>query len=89
MQSVWSSVRRAVASGADLTITVPLTDGTATIETVPGGPPWDADTLVQVRVHKRGVEWVQTFDRVEGAKEALERDRESGLLRIQHNAVCL
>lgn len=43
-------------------------------ETLPGGPPWDADTLVQVRVHKRGVEWVQTFDRVEGAKEALERE---------------
>lgn len=74
MRSVWSSVRRAVSRGADLTITVPLTDGTATIKTVPGGPPWDADTLVQVRIHKQGVEWVQTFDRVEGAKEALERE---------------
>ena len=89
MQSVWSSVRRAVSRGADLTITVPLHRGTATIKTVPGGPPWDADTLVQVRVHKRGVEWVQTFDRVDGAKEALERYRESGFPHIQHTAVCL
>ena len=89
MQSVWSSVRRAVSRGADLTITVPLPDGTATIKTVQGGPLWGADTLIQVLVHKQGVEWVQTFDRVEGAKEALERDRESGFPHIQHNAVCL
>ena len=72
MQSVWSSVRMAVYRGADMTVTVPLPDGTATIKTIPGGPPWDADTLIQVRVHKRGIEWVQTFDRVERAKEALE-----------------
>lgn len=71
MTHIWKQITNAVRRHQHITITVPLPKGIATVSTIEGGPPWDVDTLIQIKVDKPGIRWRQTFDNIGQAKEAL------------------
>lgn len=74
MNGIWKQIARSARKGKESEITIQFKGGVASVKTIPGSPPWGVKILIQVRVHKRGVMWVQTFDSVSGAKEALENE---------------
>lgn len=75
MTTIWKQITNAQRRHQHITITIPLHKGTATVSTIEGGPPWDADTLIQIKVDKPGMTWRQTFDNIQLAKEALDAEQ--------------
>lgn len=54
-----------------LTITLALDNTEITVSVRPVPPVWPVAMVIQVKVKKHGVEWVQTFESVEKAVEML------------------
>lgn len=71
---MWKQIKRAMRERKEISISLPLPDGRAEVRTLEGGPPWAEAMLVQVRVRKRGIDWVQTFGGMEEAVEELEKE---------------
>ena len=74
MTHIWKQIASAVRRHQYMTITLPLSTGTATVSTIGGGPPWDVPVLIQIVVDKPGIRWRQTFDNIQLAKEALDAE---------------
>ena len=56
-----SKLRRAIAAGREIRIVKTLGGRTEEARTLPAGPVWDVDMLVQVRTLERNVEMMQNF----------------------------
>lgn len=54
-----------------ITLARTCSDKTVTVRTLLGGYPWQAEMLVQVRVERPGVSWVQTLEGLDEAREVL------------------
>ena len=74
MTHIWKQITNAVRRHRYISITLPLSTGTATVSTIDGGPPWDVPVLIQIVVDKPGMTWRQTFDNIQLAKEALDAE---------------
>ena len=60
-----SKLRGAIAAGREIRIVKTLGGRTEEARTLPAGPAWDVDMLVQVRTMERNVEHRQNFATVE------------------------
>ena len=66
-----SSLSAALRRMQPLTITLALDNTEITVSVRPAPPVWPVAMVIQVKVKKHGVEWVQTFESVEKAVEML------------------
>lgn len=73
-ENIWPAIRKALRKRDCICVHVRLPNATAEVLTIEGDELWGKDMLIQIRVHKQGWDWLQTFDSVTDAKEALNAE---------------
>ena len=71
---LWREIKRAARKRQYITLEYRHPEMVAEVSTVEGGPPWEADVLIRVKVYRRGWDWQQLFASVSKAEEALNAE---------------
>ena len=64
-------LRRAMVRGQEISLSKCLGERTEEARTLPAGPPWEVEMVVQLRTLERNIETVQTFPSAEVLWERL------------------